>query len=173
MKSAPRQHCRDVAFEQPVFFLCKESGHSQCGERQYVVTAHLEEGQHIRLLDKLQDPVCKPHKNPRARAVPVGHENDKKHTAQRHAPAPGHVPDLNIRCDKGQRHRRRAEYELLCAHPFLCGMFPREIRRRQKQYDPGNNGKRIPGVCKAALCIDKYSRHNKSPPVFRLKTKGL
>ncbi len=78
MERASDDNSQDISFHQTVFAFCEEPGQSQRRERQYIVTAHLEERQYKRLLKKLKYPVGKPYHDPCLRSVPVGREHDEK-----------------------------------------------------------------------------------------------
>ena len=146
--------------------LCEHTGQAERGKCEDIIAAHLEERKHVRFLDKLQDPVGKPYEQTGPHTVPVRDKYDEQHTAQRNAAAPGHVKDLYVGRNVGQRNGRPAENKLLRAHFLFRGPPARQMPRRKEKDESRRGCHRIAGCRQPAFRIYKHFKHNKKTLLF-------
>ena len=82
MKRTPCDNRRNIPLKQPMALLCKKSRNAKCSKRKNIITANLEEGKYIWLLDKPQDSISKTDSNTGSNTIPVSNQYNEQHTAK-------------------------------------------------------------------------------------------
>ena len=121
VRQAPEQCAGDVSLDQSVLCIAEQTGRPQQRKGQQIVKEDLEEGKKIGLLQKLHDAVHQADQHARCCSVPVSDQHDEEHGEQGDGSAVRQAEQMDIRGDKGQCQRHRAEGKLLRAQSLaLC-----------------------------------------------------
>ena len=115
MKRTPCDNRRNISLKQSMALLCKKSRNAKCSKRKNIITANLEEGKYIWLLDKLQDSISKTDSNTGSNTIPVSNQYNEQHTAKSNTSTPRQSKNLQIRSNKSKRHCHSTEHKLPCS----------------------------------------------------------